>query len=183
VHQVHGPKVIRVIKDVPHDRKIKADGLVSNDPRRMLSVRVADCIPVLLASEDGGVVAAVHAGWRGVVTGVVSAAMIEMGFGAERITAAVGPGIGIDMFEIGPEVVAEFIRVFGNDAPLRRRADGKGHIDLKEAIRRQLLNAGVKAEQIDVTDRCSYRDADEFFSHRRENGVTGRMAAMIGAMG
>ena len=63
------------------------------------------------------------------------------------------------------------------------RADGKGHVDLKEAIRRQLVGAGVSEERVDVTDRCSYRDADEFFSHRRDNGVTGRMAALIGVRG
>jgi copper oxidase (laccase) domain-containing protein len=148
VHQVHGPGVVRVREGCRHDRKIKADALVTTDGGRVLSVRVADCVPVLMASEDG------------------------------RVVAAVGPSIGEEAFEVGDEVVAEFDRVFGAEAPVRRRADGKGHVDLKEAIRRQLLAAEVR--EVDVTDRCSYRDADEFFSHRRENGVTGRMAAVIG---
>lgn len=183
VHQVHGPVVVRVVEGRTHDRKQKADALVTTDSSRVLSVRVADCVPVLLASEDGKAVAAVHAGWRGVVTGAVLAAMKEMGVEGKRLSAAVGPSIGQEAFEVGPEVVAEFYRVFGKTAPLRVREDGKGHVDLKEAIRRQLLGAGVSDDRIDVTDRCSYRDASEFFSHRRDKGVTGRMAAMIGARG
>jgi YfiH family protein len=183
VHQVHGPGVVRVAEGRAHDRKQRADALVTTDPARVLSVRVADCVPVLMASEDGRVVAAVHAGWRGVVAGAVLAAMREMGVEGRRVVAAVGPSIGEEAFEVGPEVVAEFGRVFGAGAPVRVRGDGKGHVDLKEAIRRQLVGAGVREENVDVTDRCSYRDAGEFFSHRRENGVTGRMAALIGARG
>jgi copper oxidase (laccase) domain-containing protein len=80
---------------------------------------------------------------------------------------------------VGPEVVAEFERVFGADAPIRQRDDGKGFVDLRRAIRLQLLAAGAAPDRIDVCDRCTFRDADEFFSHRRERGVTGRMAAII----
>jgi hypothetical protein len=181
VHQVHGAQVVRVVEGGPHDRKQKADVLVTTDARRVLSVRVADCVPVLMASADGRVVAAVHAGWRGVITGAVPAALKEMGVSPSQIMAGVGPSIGQNAFEVGPEVVAEFERVFGTDNGIvRRRDDGKGHVDLKGAIRQQLLQAGVQDGNIDVTDRCSYRDAEEFFSHRRDNGVTGRMAALIG---
>lgn len=183
VHQAHGPNVVRVNEGASHDRRIKADALVSRDASRILSVRIADCIPVLLASRDGRVVGAVHAGWRGVVTGVVAGAIREMEVPGSELAAAIGPGIGIDAFEIGPEVVEQFARVFGSEAPMRLQSNGKGRVDLKEAIRKQLIGAGLNADHIDLTDRCSYRDADEFFSHRRENGITGRMAAMIGARG
>lgn len=178
VHQVHGPNVVRVDRGRDHDSTQKADAMVTSDPRRVLSVRTADCVPVLLASDDGGAVAAAHAGWRGVVTGVVTAALAEMNVPPARVVAAIGPSIGMDAFEVGPEVLAEFQRVFGPEAPVRRREDGKGQVDLRESIRRQLTVAGVT--RIDISDRCSYRDADEFFSHRRDNGVTGRMASLIG---
>jgi copper oxidase (laccase) domain-containing protein len=69
--------------------------------------------------------------------------------------------------------------VFSQTAPLLRRPDGKGTVDLRTALRLQLLGAGVPAENVDTTDRCTHRDAGEFFSHRRDNGVTGRMAAII----
>ncbi len=76
-------------------------------------------------------------------------------------------------------MLAEFHRAFGADAPIRTRPDGKGLVDLRSAVRLQLLRAGLTDDHIDTTDRCTYRDRDEFFSHRRENGVTGRMAAII----
>ena len=182
VHQVHGAAVVRVRRGEAFDVSAKADALVGDDPGRVLSVRVADCVPVLLATADGRVVAAVHAGWRGVVAGVVGAAVREAtdlaGTGAP-LMAAVGPCIGGEAFEVGSEVLAEFRRAFGADAPVRGRADGKGWVDLRAAVRRQLVAAGVGTDHIDSTDRCTYRDAGEFFSHRRENGVTGRMAAII----
>ena len=85
----------------------------------MVSVRVADCVPILIATEGGKSVAAVHAGWRGVIAGAVLAALHALGTGAaESCVAAIGPCIGGDAFEVGPEVLAEFMRVFGDDAPI-----------------------------------------------------------------
>jgi len=193
VHQVHGRVVMRVRDGEPIDTSAKGDAIVGSDRRRVLSVRVADCVPVLLATEDGSTVAAVHAGWRGVVAGILPAALGAMTagrknlvptagparFSGQGVLAAVGPCIGADAFEVGPEVLEEFTATFGPDAPVKRRPDGKGTVDLREAVRRQLLMAGVPASDIDTTDRCTWRDADEFFSHRRDRGVTGRMAAII----
>ncbi len=184
VHQVHGCEVRRSGRGEALDPHAKADALVGDDPSRVLSVRVADCVPVLLASRDGRSVAAVHAGWRGVIAGVVSAALAAMRQGDRPIRpvdllCAIGPCIGFDAFEVGPEVLAEFTNRFGDAAPIRARADGKGHVDLRAAVRMQLIALGVPSDQIDETDRCTHRDADEFFSHRRDNGVTGRLAALI----
>ena len=100
----------------------------------------------------------------------------------KNIVAAIGPCIGFDTFEIGADVLDEFERVLGADAPIRRRSDGKGYADIRETIRILLLRAGVLEPNIDTTDRCTHRDVELFYSHRRENGVTGRMAAMIGAV-
>lgn len=183
LHQVHGDRVVRLQPGRPHDNDTQADALVSDDPARAISVRVADCVPVLLSSADGKIVSAVHAGWRGVVAGVVVEAVREMtrdrALPASQLTAAIGPSIGPGAFEVGPEVLEEFIKGFGAEAPIRRRNDGKGNVDLREALRRQLVASGLTDERIDLNDRCTHRDAAEFFSHRRENGITGRMAAII----
>ena len=160
---------------------MQADALVGDDAARVLSVRVADCVPILIATDDGRTVAAVHAGWRGVVGAVAPAALREMRADPGRCVAAIGPSIGFDAFEVGGEVLDAFRQAFGPQALVRRRGDGKGHVDLREAVRRQLVAAGVPDDRIDGTDRCTVRDRDEFFSHRRDNGVTGRMAAIIGA--
>ena len=179
LHQVHGAGVVRVRPGEPCDKATQGDALVGDDPTRAIAVRVADCTPILMASEDGRVVAAVHAGWRGAVAGVVTAALREMDKPPGTVVAAIGPCIGFESFEVGPEVLDAFAREFGPEAPMRRRDDGKGFVDLRECLRRQLVGAGVPADKVDTTDRCTFRDADEFYSHRRDKGVTGRMAAMI----
>jgi hypothetical protein len=179
VHQVHGGGVVRVTSGRAHDNDTKADALVSDDPARVLSVRVADCVPVLLSTSDGSAVAAIHAGWRGVVAGVTITALDMLRSHGNHVVAAIGPSIGFEAFEVGPEVIEEFTRLFGPDAPIRQDADGKGRVDLRECLRRQLFAAGVPDDRIDCSDRCTHTDADEFFSHRRDKGISGRMAAVI----
>ncbi len=183
VHQVHGAAVVRASAGETFDVAQKADAIVaSNDPTHVLSARVADCVPILLASDDGRTVAAIHAGWRGVVAGIAIKTLREVtrdGRSADRVIVAIGPAISGEAFEVGPEVVAEFERLFGPKAPMKLRQDGKGSVDLRQAIRLQLLAAGVQPDRIDISDRCTFRDKDEFFSHRRDNGITGRMAALI----
>ncbi|MGE3107255.1 MAG: peptidoglycan editing factor PgeF [Phycisphaerales bacterium] len=206
VHQVHANAVALVRPGTVHDPHAKADALVSDDPDSVISVRVADCVPVLLSSGDGAVVAAVHAGWRGVVSDVVGATVLTMrqlldesaALGpTPTLIAAIGPGIRLDAFEVGDEVVREFITAFGAEFAARitrpaapdhaapsatrqaPRCLQRPHIDLHEAVRLQLVRHGIAPDHIDSTDRCTFRDAREFFSHRRDRGVTGRMAALI----
>jgi len=179
VHQVHGKVVLRASVGVPFDRSAKADAIVSDDPRRILSIRVADCVPVLLAGDAGRIVAAVHAGWRGVVAGVVPEALGAMNVDPQSCVAAIGPSISMPNFEVGPEVIATFKQTMDNRAPVSEEENGKGHVDLRVAIARQLIDASLPEGQIDITDRCTFRDRDEFFSHRRDHGTTGRMAALI----
>jgi hypothetical protein len=93
--------------------------------------------------------------------------------------AAIGPCIGPEAFEVGEEVLAQFRNVFGVNAPIHSRPDGKGTVDLRRAVHMQLLAAGLAPESIDQTDRCTWIHREEFFSHRRDQGVTGRMAAVI----
>lgn len=182
VHQVHGADVHvarRGGRAHAGERDTRADAIVTDDPGRVVAIRVADCAPVLLASADGRVVATIHAGWRGVVGGVAVRAVEAMrALGAGEIVGAVGPCISGEAFEVGPEVVAEFERVFGSGAPVRGGSGDRSFVDLKECLRRQLAGCGVS--RVEVSDRCTVRDAGEFYSHRREKGMTGRMAGVIG---
>ena len=183
LHQIHSTVSARVSGKFPHDHNAQGDALTTCTPSFSLSVRVGDCCPVLLASDDGKNVAAIHSGWRGTVGGASTVALTDLmtmsGLSPNNFLAAIGPCIGFDAFEVGPEVLAEFERAFGPGAQIRKRADGKGHANIRESIRLELLRAGIPERNIDTTDRCTHRDANEFFSHRREKGVTGRMAALI----
>ena len=93
--------------------------------------------------------------------------------------AAVGPSIGVENFEVGFEVVAEFRRILGDRAPIQEKLGAKARIDLRRAVHQQLRDCGLGDDQIDHTDRCTFRDEDEFFSHRRDRGITGHVAAII----
>lgn len=185
VRQVHGHGVARVAAAEPFDRLQPADALVSDDPARLLSVRCADCVPVLLASVDGGAVAAVHAGWRGVLAGVVTHALLRLRAIAGRgeLRAAIGPSIGPVAFEVGDDVAARFADAFGSAAPVRRRPGARATVDLKRAIALQLAAAGLAPRDVDVSAHCTASDPHEFFSHRRDRGVTGQMAAVIAPRG
>jgi YfiH family protein len=182
VHQVHGGDVVDV--DSKFESGVKADGMVSEDVTKILAVRVADCVPVLLATDDGAHVAAIHAGWRGVIAGVVPAAAGRLRFRTRKVlVAAIGPSISSEAFEVGGEVLERFRETFGSDAPITTRGDGKGHVDLRAAIKLQLHAFGLAPASIDISDHCTVRDVEEFFSHRRDRGVTGRMAALISPAG
>lgn len=184
VHQVHGGAVDVVTKARPRSGGAdpKADAIVTDDPSLVLAVRTADCLPALLASADGRVVGVLHAGWRGVIAGVVPntlGAMTELG--AKEIVAAIGPSISGEAFEVGEEIAAEFERVFRPETlvVLRRPQWAKPHIDLKRAVFLQL--AAGRAAGAQVLPNCTVGEPHLFFSHRREGGRTGRMASVIGA--
>jgi YfiH family protein len=195
VHQVHGAAVhvVRATESGPSSADapaiewgtVKADAIVTDDASCVLAVRVADCAPILAWSACGRVVAAVHAGWRGVVSGVLPEAigairtlLAARGTAETPIEACVGPCISAEHFEIGPEVVAEFERAFGARAPIsRRQPSGKAHADIAGALLMQCEAAGVRATSL---GRCTVGEPGLFFSHRRDRGITGRMVGVIG---
>jgi YfiH family protein len=187
VTQVHGPDVCEVRPDTSFENGVPADALVCDDPTRVLSVKYADCVPILLASTDGRAVAAVHSGWRGLVAGVVPASVRHMeqiaGAPASTFVAAIGPCIGFDAFEVGPEVIEAFQKLMGANAPLRPGRPGKGHVDLRKATYLQLRAAGLSGDNIDTTDLCTCANPAEFYSHRRDGAATGRIAAIISPAG
>ncbi|MBI1895306.1 MAG: peptidoglycan editing factor PgeF [Acidobacteria bacterium] len=153
------------------------DALVTAEPGRLVGVRTADCIPVLIAGARTRVVAAVHAGWRGIVQRVAPKAVYRMceNFGADpgELVAAIGPGAGVCCYEVGPEVGEQFRPIFPDIQDLSR-------VDLAQAIRRQLAAAGVPDHQIDIAALCTICGPSEFHSWRRDRDRSGRMVAAIG---
>ena len=182
VRQVHGAQVHIASAGLASMREVAcADAIISGVPGQLLTIRVADCVPVLLADEAGRVVAAVHAGWRGIVAGVVGAAVEQMvgGFGlrADELVAAIGPHIRPGRFEVGPEVIQAFEQADLADAVVA--GPGRGHVDMCRAVLAQLAQAGVGAERVDVGDGCTYEDEALYYSYRRDGDRSGRMAAVI----
>ncbi len=177
--QVHGAAALPVHSGGARTAP-DADALVTADVRTIVAIQTADCVPILLATLDGAVVAAIHAGWRGVVNGVVTNALaLVRSLTDQPIFAAVGPCISKAAFEVGPEVADAFRTRFGADADTliaAGRAD-RSHVDLVKAVALQ-LRAGVK--DIDVTAALCTVGDPRFFSYRRDAGTTGRMMAGIG---
>ncbi|MGB0766629.1 MAG: polyphenol oxidase family protein [Phycisphaeraceae bacterium] len=173
--QVHGHAVHLPEKGIRHlSTECDADAVVLRDAGQVTRVLTADCVPVLLAAADGSAVAAVHAGWRGFVSGVLAEAVDAL---ESRFVAAIGPCIGVRRFEVGEEVAERFDPRF-----VRRDLGGRPHVDLRAAAHAQLHRLG--AQRIDTTDRCTAEHEDEFFSHRRDVTQrqlesTGRMASVI----
>lgn len=166
--QIHSNIVL--IADRPAGVIGDADALIVGEPGTTVSIRTADCLPILLADPRTGAVAAVHAGWRGTAARIVEKTLermsAEFGSRPEDMLAAIGPGIGKCCYEVGIEVA----RQFGEEQA--------GKIDLAEHNRRQLASAGLT--QIEVVSPCTFCEGDTFFSYRREGERAGRMISFIG---
>lgn len=156
----------------------ETDGLVTNCRRIPIGIFYADCVPILLADEEAGVVAAVHSGWRGTAEKISKNAVEIMkgrfGSKPENIKAAIGPSIGPCCFECGAETAERF-----NNSLVRRTDGGKFKVDLWKANRSILEDCGVKSENIDVFEKCTMCSGEGFYSYRRQKEATGRMAAFI----
>jgi YfiH family protein len=168
---------------------VEGDGLMTNLPGVLLGIQTADCVPVMVVDPERRAVSVFHAGWRGTVAGIVQQGVARMaeeyGSRPSDLLAAVGPSIGSCCYAIGGEVRARFGESFPYAEQLFREADGRQYLDLWEANRRQLLAAGVLDEQISVVGECTgcAVDADgarRYFSHRVDDGFTGRMMSCIG---
>lgn len=165
------------------------DALTANLPRTLLAVQTADCMPILLADERTGACAAVHAGWRGTLAGIVARTIARMqqahGTRPADLCAALGPAISQAVFEVGPEVLAAFEQQFAYADELisDRQANGKGYLNLNQANTRQLLAAGLRAERIYDCGLCTYLRNDLFFSYRRERGAEQPVGRLMGVIG
>jgi len=187
--QVHGAEV-RVVRgrEDPRREREQCDALTTRAPGVLVGVKTADCVPVLLGDARTGACAAVHAGWRGTLQGVVARALSKMGeeFGtrAGDVRAAVGPAARACCYEVGPEIVAAFRAKFPRaDALFTPTREGHALVDLNRANLVQLLDAGVGAGRVHQLPLCTMCRPDLFFSHRRDHkahGHTGRLLSVIG---
>lgn len=181
--QVHGTRLVEV--EGPGVEPGEADGLLTDVPGVLLGVLGADCPGVLLADPARRALAVVHAGWRGVAAGIVPAAIARLRarYGCDPcgLWVAVGPGIGQEAFEVGPEVAEALERtVAGAGAALRRGRDDRWHADLAAVIAAQAVAAGVRAGRVACAPHCTHRDRALFFSHRRDGARAGRHALLAG---
>ena len=166
-YQVHSD---RVLKAAPGARGEHADGLWTDEPDLPILAMSADCLPIAIvrAETDEPAVAVLHAGWRGLLAGIVASGARALDHGA--LTAAVGPAIGPCCYEVGEEVAAAFRERFGDDVVR------DGRLDLWTSAERALRAAGV--EHVHRVDRCTACEPDTFFSHRRDAGRTGRQGVI-----
>jgi YfiH family protein len=183
VSQVHG-RTVRVIgaEEPPHRiRSEEADALVATSGGRALAVRVADCIPLLLADPETGAAAAVHAGWRGVEAAIATVALDAMrriGARSETVLAAIGPHIRVGAFEVGEDVAVRLAGVGpGEEVVVRGRE--RPHVDLSAILRHQLQRAGVAGERIDDVGGCTFAERERFFSFRRDGQRSGRHLGVV----
>jgi purine-nucleoside/S-methyl-5'-thioadenosine phosphorylase / adenosine deaminase len=183
MRQVHGAGVHVVDEDagIPPGPEPDADALITRRRGVALVVRVADCVPILLADPSSGWIAAVHAGWRGTAAGVLAAAlraMIERGAMPEGVRVTLGPAIGACCFEVGPEVVEALLR-FDPGAGACVVPGSRQRVDLVEANRRQALALGVEPGHVAAVGLCTVCRPDLLESYRRSRGAPGRMAGLI----
>lgn len=176
LQQVHGTNVADADAGVQPGRE-PADAIVTRHAGRVLAIMVADCLPVLFASEDGAMLGAAHAGWRGLAAGVLEATVAAMGVAPRRIHAWLGPAIGPAHFEVGDEVRAAFLaHAPGAAAGFAANARGRWQCDLALLARARLAALGV--ERVWSAALCTYAREAQCFSFRRD-GRTGRMAALL----
>jgi YfiH family protein len=207
LRQIHSDLIHRVER-LP-DESLSGDGLVTDTPGLIVAVQTADCLPVILADRKRRAVGVFHAGWRGTVQRIAEKGVGEMRrhfrSNPRDLVAAIGPGVQACCYEVGGEVRTKFEAQFAyadslfrevkDSDPVREKypllfltARAPGHselpvklfLDLVEANRRQLLDAGLLAKNIDTTAPCTACHSDLLFSHRAERGVTGRLMAAVG---
>ncbi len=177
----HGSLILATAKQIHSDRVLlvespgfqgEGDALISNLPGIGLAIRTADCLPILIADPRNRAVAAIHAGWRGVVSDIASKTIHSMchqfDSKPEDLVIAIGPGIGPCCFEVGPEVAVQF------------QLSGRTKVDLVETTCRQLRRNGVDQGQISSSGLCTYCNPELFESYRRDREASGRMMAMVG---
>tara|TARA_B100000686_G_scaffold352622_1_gene455277 strand:+ start:2042 stop:2779 length:738 start_codon:yes stop_codon:yes gene_type:complete len=177
LNQIHGSKPIWVDK---HTNSFKGDAALSKTKNIVCAVLTADCLPIFLCDETGTVVGIAHAGWRGLISGVIEKTIAEMRKECSYIIAYLGPAIGPNYFEIGEEVRNSFIKQdkISTSAFIPRSGSNKRKwlANIFLLAHQRLIKAGVT--KIYSHEECTYSNSDKFFSYRRD-GNTGRMAGLI----
>ena len=187
LRQMHSPDVVTVTAPIGEANRPAADAMVTDRPALILGILTADCVPVLLADRDAGVVGAAHAGWKGAISGVTDrtiAAMEQLGARRGRIGAAIGPCIGRASYE----VTSDFARHFeeqdaDNSRFFTSGREGHCQFDIAAYVAASLAGAGI--ERVEMLDEDTYSQPDRFFSYRRAchlgEASYGRQISMIAA--
>jgi polyphenol oxidase len=161
------------------------DAIVTDEPGVFPMLSFADCVPIVFVDPDHRAVGVAHAGWKGTVNGVVASTVAKMiaryDSRPERLLVAIGPSIGPCCYEVGPEVVDSLEKRVGDTTPfLRPRPTGRPHLDLWQANRHWLWQAGIPEPNVETVELCTACRTELFYSHRREGGRTGRFAVLAG---
>jgi YfiH family protein len=189
VYQIHSPTAVIVTDAVPHAERPQADALVTDRPGLLLGIVSADCAPILLADRQAGVIAAVHAGWRGATAGVTDqaiAAMISLGATIDNVAAAIGPCLARASFEVDHGFAERLLADDpDNERFLTEGAEGQPHFDLEAYLVARLAAAGIR--RIEASGLDSYALEDRFYSYRRathrHEPTYGRQLSLIGLTG
>lgn len=186
VKQVHGTDALVVDRPVEAGESFEGgwDALVTDQPGLMVTVRTADCVPVLLHDPKRRVVAAIHAGWRGAVAGIVpkTVALLVSRFGAtvKDLRMAIGPSAGPCCYEVDEPVLTRLRDVFSEWPSVVSPVDTqKAHLDLRAFVRRQAMAEGLDAERVATVDACTICRPEVFYSYRREGVVKATMVSGI----
>jgi YfiH family protein len=186
--QVHGRDVVVVRGDEDRSEVLqrKADAIVSAARGVACGVKVADCVPVLVADRRSGAVLAIHSGWQGTCLDVAGAgvAALRSAIGGDGdLVAAIGPHIEVCCFEVGDDVAEKLARCAPGVRSVDRARGAKPHVDLRAIVRAQLVATGIEDGAIDDVRGCSKCDAVRFFSYRRDRDNSGRLLAAIAVRG
>jgi polyphenol oxidase len=187
VRQVHGNNILVIDEpneDFSHFLTVESDAIITNQPNVMIGVCVADCVPILLLDPEKRVIAAVHAGWQGTASELVSKTVSGMksmfGSRPDAIQAAIGPCIGKCCYEVDLPVRQAFNQSSLDwESVAEKSGDGKWNLDLSSANRQLLIQSGLAAESIQVSEICVCCVKESFFSYRRDDGETGRQMGFI----
>ncbi|HMR07119.1 MAG TPA: peptidoglycan editing factor PgeF [Polyangiaceae bacterium] len=182
--QIHGTVVHTVDAAASRSATLQQEGdaLMSASPSVACGVRSADCVPILFADTEGGWVAAAHAGWRGVAQGIAVVTLEALRARSPRpgrILAAIGPHIGLEAFEVGPDVAQTLEACCPEADAVDWTRWAKPHVALEKTIRAQLLGAGLQPQDIDSVGGCTVSDPGRFFSFRRDGAQSGRHLSAI----
>lgn len=181
--QVHGDVIVRIVADSSPDEiaQTQADAIWTTEPGFAVGVQTADCAPLLLADKVGSAVMAVHLGWRGAANGLAqkSVRMLcqHLHISPQDLVAAIGPCIGFDLFEVGPEVVESLKAQVKPEGLVRQRDSTHFDVDLEGWIERELQAVGLI--EIDRLRECTVSNPERYFSFRRDKGHTGRQISTI----
>jgi YfiH family protein len=187
LRQVHGSDILVIDEhneDYSHFLSLESDAVITNQTDVMIGVCVADCVPILLCDPDKRVIAAVHAGWQGTASKLVSKTVegmkSEFGCDPKKIQATIGPSIGKCCYEVDTPVWQAFVKGgIDWDSYAEPGVVGKWQLDMAAANRELLIMAGVKADAISVSGMCVSCHRELFFSYRRDKGETGRQMGFI----